>query len=144
MVFHLVDADNWDLNEADAIYYTDACLFGMGFWLPRISVGFQCVVKERKTSFFLKAYAVICALSHASQDLGAPHRVVIYTDNTNTVQMFNSLHAKPDYNPILLTAVNIAITSVISSGSFMSGVLNVVADALSRFKNGVAVNAALV
>ncbi|KAE9407512.1 hypothetical protein BT96DRAFT_1039619 [Gymnopus androsaceus JB14] len=58
----------------------------------------------------------------------------VFTDNTNTVDMFNSLKAKQLYNPLLLTAVDHAIRSDVKFRvGHIPGEENGIADALSRF-----------
>jgi hypothetical protein len=65
-----------------------------------------------------------------------PDRLAIFTDNGNTVSMFNSLHALPPYNPILISAVDILRTSSMQLRVFfIPGQNNIVADALSRFND---------
>jgi hypothetical protein len=69
--------------------------------------------------------------------------VVVYCDNTNTVDMFNTLHAKPEYNLILLMAVGFVLGTHSSFRVFhIPGEQNVVSDALSRDCYGAALSAA--
>jgi len=58
--------------------------------------------------------------------------VTIYTDNLNTVQIFNSLACLPDYNQILRRAIDIVLTHDIDLRILhVPGEQNTVADALS-------------
>jgi hypothetical protein len=135
---HLLQSVEWMPDEADLSCFSDACPTGMAFWFPSLSLGFQCHVDDpRAFIFFFEAYAVLSALSHLAFSLTPrPRRAVVYTDNTNTVDMFNTLHALPQYNPILLTAVDILQdTRLPFHVLHVSGRRNIVADALSRFDN---------
>lgn len=119
--------------------YTDACLFGMGFWSPSHSLAFQHSISPTSTFpiFYWEAYAVLSAFTWiVNYCHPSPQRVVIYTDNTNTVDMFNTLRATPLYNPIIMTAVEV----MMSSGTqlrvaHIPGEANTIADSLSRFMN---------
>jgi hypothetical protein len=62
--------------------------------------------------------------------------VSIWTDNQNTFDIFNSLCALPLYNEILKSAVDVLISSNFQLRVLLlPGKKNVVADALSRWKN---------
>jgi hypothetical protein len=140
---HMMNSLEWDADDADEILYTDACPTGMGFWSPRLRVGFQHLISNNSVHdiFYLEALAVLSALAFVVDHCSPrPSRVAIFTDNTNSVNIFHSLHARPPYNPILLTAVDLLLTSNISLRVFyIPGQDNVVADALSRFHNDIAI-----
>jgi hypothetical protein len=143
---HMLESVEWSAEEADVTWFTDACPSGLGLWSPRENIGFHHAVTddEPRPIFFYEALAVLSAL-HKSFALTTPHprRVVVYCDNTNTVDMFNTLHAKPEYNPILLTAVGQVLGTHSSFRVFhIPGEQNVVSDALSRHHYGTAVSAA--
>ncbi|KAF9026755.1 hypothetical protein BDZ89DRAFT_1261324 [Hymenopellis radicata] len=115
----------------------------MGFWVPEMDLGFTCAVAGdlmRDKIFFWEALCVLGALVWYEQSNLAffatpecPARLTIFTDNTNTVNIFDTLRALPDYNPILKAAVDIRIRSNIDLRVVhISGELNTVADALSR------------
>ncbi|KIK62342.1 hypothetical protein GYMLUDRAFT_164971, partial [Collybiopsis luxurians FD-317 M1] len=56
------------------------------------------------------------------------------SDSSNTVDMFSSLSALPDYNPVLIAAVDIMVEFHINLRVMhIPGSENVMADALSRF-----------
>jgi hypothetical protein len=76
-----------------------------------------------------EALSVLSAIIHSTSLGFFLNRLVIYTDNMNTVHMFNSLSALPAYNDILKSAITLS-----SSVSFIyiSGESNTVADALSH------------
>jgi predicted solute-binding protein len=62
--------------------------------------------------------------------------VTIWTDNQNTYDIFNSLRALPLYNEILKSAVDVLIANDFKLRVLLlPGKKNVVADALSRWKN---------
>jgi len=73
------------------------------------------------------------ALSHVCESpLSKPHHLAILTDSSNTFNIFNTLHALPAYNPILITAVDLLISSGIQLRVFhIPRNKNKVADALS-------------
>jgi len=119
--------------------YTDASSSGMGIWFPED--GFACrsvlpMAPPTDTIFYFEALAV-CSAIHTVADMDpVPPRLLIYTDNTNTVAMFNTLRAQPAYNAILVSAVNILLQySVDLRVEHIAGKLNSVADALSRFQD---------
>lgn len=135
---HLLDSLEWAPQEAGLTLYADACPFGLAFWSPQLELGFQCPVDMSRPYgiFYLEALAVLSALDFACHSLPplSPRQVAIYTDNSNTVDAFNTLHAMPLHNPLLITAVDLSITFNIKFRVFhIPGNLNVVADALSRF-----------
>ncbi|KAF8957956.1 hypothetical protein BDZ97DRAFT_1636905, partial [Flammula alnicola] len=138
----LMESVDWPLHFVDHVLYTDACLFGMGFWSPALARGFQYDIQltETKTIFFWEAYAVLSALHWAVRFIQPrPTRILICTDNMNTVSMFHSLWVTPAYNPILITAVDLLMHyNVQLHVCHIPGNQNVVADALSRFQNHVA------
>jgi hypothetical protein len=66
-------------------------------------------------------------------------KILIYTDNTNTINIFRTLHCLPPYNHLLKAAVDIIIHNNFSlCVLYVPGEHNVVADALSRIHFSVA------
>lgn len=111
------DSLDWDpILDATITILCDACLDGMGFWVPRIACSFMCPTLKLPNSeeiiFFFEALCV-CAAVHWTANTLSPElrkHVTIFMDNSNTVNIFNSLQALPTYNPILKSAVDVMIS----------------------------------
>ena len=121
------------------ICFADACLGGMAFWYPELRLGYQCRIPHGYAApiFYWEAATVACAM------LAPPsirfRRLVVYTDNQNTVDMWNSLKAAAPYNSTLLIAIDHLIESKTDGRVLhVPGIENCVADALSRFNNALA------
>ena len=136
----------WDpTHETDGatICFTDTCLDGMAYWFPELMLGFQCPIAPQSQThhiFYYEALAVTCAILDENHDLT---RIVIYSDNQNTVDIWHSLKATAPYNRLLI----LAIDRLISSRSevrviHVPGTGNTVADALSHFNNELALQLA--
>ncbi len=128
----------WGVHLADITIQTDASSKGFGIWFPYLVTGFysHCVNDGDDGIFFNKALTVVSALLLALQFSSKPRRILIYTDNTNTVDIFNSLHAKPFYNPLLITAVDALMEHHAQLRVLhIPGPTNIMADALSRANN---------
>jgi hypothetical protein len=137
----LFAALDWNPHtEADATIYCDASLrLGMGFWIPELLLGFYSPVPgdpPADTIFFFEALCVVAALHWICL---RPHtapwrrRVTIFTDNQNTVNIFSSLCATPNYNMLLRTAVDDLIAHNVDVRVLhVKGEDNYVADAISR------------
>jgi hypothetical protein len=130
---------DWDPSTADVTAYCDASLTGLGFWFPDFDTAFWSVVPEgppKKTIFYFEALSVLCAIIQATSFAIPLQKLVIYTDNLNTVQIFNSLSAQPAYNEILKTAVDYLLSDISNPIQLrvihVPGELNTIADALSR------------
>ena len=78
----------------------------------------------------------MCAAIHISECFPGVTHLLIATDNTNTFDIFTSLSAQPEYNPILISTVNILLCCDIDLRVvYILGSLNHVADALSQYQN---------
>ncbi|THH15423.1 hypothetical protein EW146_g5062 [Bondarzewia mesenterica] len=134
---YVIKAQDWDVEHADLVIYTDASSFGLGFWCPLHWEGFLSPLTppplSAETIFWYEALTVLSALVFAAELKRPPKRLVIFTDNLNTVQIFDSLSARGPYNKILLFAIQILIQHSIDLRVLhIAGQDNVVADALSR------------
>ena len=110
---HLLQSANWDPCLADITAYCDACPEGMSFWYPSSALAFHSPTPKDYLVFVIfhfEALCVFCALCDIANWVQANSRVVIYTDNLNTVQMFNSLACLPDYNQLLWQSMDILLT----------------------------------
>ena len=144
-VFLLKSLD-WEATDANYFLLSDTCLFGLGFWSPHHGLGFQASVPTFTscTIFYWEAYAVLSAfhwILHFTRP--PPCHVVVYTDNSNTDNLFCTLRATPDLNPIVLTAADLMMhfdcqLRVIH----IAGEQNDIADAISRYHNSHAVTLA--
>ena len=134
----LIHQLRWDASSADFTVYCDACLEGMGFWLPDKCVGFYSPVPEEldeEQIFYFEALCVLSALYHIvdTEQPQRSSRILIYTDNDNTVAIFNTLRCLPRYNGILITAADALIKGDLHLQVLhIAGELNYVADAISR------------
>ncbi|KAF5383939.1 hypothetical protein D9757_007395 [Collybiopsis confluens] len=137
----ILESEEWGAENADLTLFTDACPGGLGFWVAigNVTLGFQFSVPAEWSFdiFYLEALTVLAAITFAiSSSLPPPKCVAIFTDNSNSVDIFNSLKAHAPHNNILLTAVNHAIESNVQFRVFhIPGTENGIADALSRFDN---------
>jgi len=133
---HIIESREWSRLEANDSFLCDACPSGMGYWSPKTCEGFVCPVPSdtRNGIFFFEALTVLSALSHACETVRSrPYRLALFTDSLNTFDMFNTLHALPAYNPILITATDLLIISGIQLRVFhIPREENTIADALSR------------
>ena len=134
---HLLKSIYWDTHDATLTIYCDACPEGMGFWYPHLNIAFYAPTPYYENPdliFYFEALCVHSALFDAHRRTGdGEGRFLIYTDNSNTVDIFNTFRALPPYNHLLKTAVDI-----LNHGNndlrvlHVPGVDNAVADALSR------------
>jgi len=134
----LLKSLSWGLKDATLLIYCDACPARMGFWYPKMRIGFYSPTLAYQNPELILYFKALCVLS-AIYD--AHHRslhrsggyLVVFTDNSNTVDIFNTLRALPPYNNILKAAVDIITEGDHSLHVLhIPGVENVVADALSR------------
>ncbi|KAL6308204.1 hypothetical protein BKA93DRAFT_699110, partial [Sparassis latifolia] len=86
--------------------------------------------------FFFEALAACSAVFHAARTSVEPmDRIAVFSDNTNTVALFNTLRALPDYNEMVKSTVDILLEDNTQLRVVhILGKDNVIADALSRKK----------
>src|SRR5260370_25540798 len=101
----------WGADEADIQIWGDACKIGLTFWAPSLKVAFigdSVIEKDIPFNiFYNEALTVLAALEWSSSLDPIPRRVVIHTDSTNSLNIFNSLCASRLYNPILMSTITI-------------------------------------
>lgn len=136
---HVLRTISWSPSQTDITLYCDACLTGMGFWCPSKQQAFIADTSSAPqtcsddTIFWFEALTVLAALHWAAALPLKPKRITIFTDNLNTVQMFDSLRSHSPYDLILLDAVRIMISAEVDIRvCHIAGTANIVADALSR------------
>ncbi|KAF6741525.1 hypothetical protein DFP72DRAFT_833021 [Ephemerocybe angulata] len=111
----------------------------MGFWFPQSDEGFYAQVPSNippNLIFYPEALCVVSAIDMMSR-FTSKQRLLIYTDNQNTVDIFSTLRCLPDYNAFLIYAVDrIAPSAQDFRVLHVSGADNIVADAISRYEIG--------
>jgi hypothetical protein len=136
---HLFEDVDWDIQHADVTAYSDVCMSGLGFFFEQSKKGYQCLVPQnppKGTIFYFEALAVVSVIDAITQLPSLPARVLIFSDNSNTVDIFHSLRSLPPYNGLLKFTVSILLKHNISLRVVhVPGVNNIVADSLSRFEN---------
>lgn len=145
---HFLKSAEWspaDSHLSATVAYVDASGVGIGIWFPAEYIGYQCSLPleaPKDMIFFFEALAV-CSAIHLSRNFTKTSRLIIYTDNSNTFDIFNSLRALPPYNCILISAMNILMDNDLDlQVVLISGKNNIIADPLSRFCNSLAVQLA--
>lgn len=133
----MLDSIAWHSIEANLVIYTDACPQGIGFWSPQLDCGCYggvASVSPTLPIFFHEASAVICALHWLSLlRLRNICHLVVYSNNTNTVNIFHSLKARGFYNRLLKIAVNLLMQANYDLCVLhIAGLDNTDADALLR------------
>lgn len=106
----LLESSIWILEDALFTLFCDACPTGMGFWIPKLNIGFFLETPPNLCSsliFYFEALCVLNSLLEACCWLPCGGCFVIYTDNSNTVDIFNSFKAAPEYNILLQAAVDL-------------------------------------
>ena len=141
---HLFKSFTWAPDAADFVIYCDACPDGMGFWYPVSKEGFYAptpVNVPTDVIFYFEALCVLSALDNVQRIAPRGSKILIYTDNTNCVDIFRSLRCLPAYNQLLKTSCDILITHDFSLRVLhIAGEENTVADALSRVQFSIALN----
>lgn len=110
----------------------------MGFWYPTGNIGFSHPIDATTATpgiFYNEALTVISVIHWAVHNLPiCPGSwLAVYTDNANIVNMFNSLHIQPLYNPLLITVVKLLLKFNIELRIFhIPGEDNIIANVLSH------------
>ncbi|KAL6309354.1 hypothetical protein BKA93DRAFT_723692 [Sparassis latifolia] len=134
----MLRATAWGPADAELTIFCDACLTGIAFWCPQLNKGFIADVptptqQGEDIIFWYEALAVLSALQWAISLPSRYSRIAIFTDNLNTVQIFNSLRVSEGFEDLLLFACGLLIASDVDLRVWhIAGTDNLVADALSR------------
>ena len=121
--------------------FTDASSFGLAYYFPSLHLAYHAPLPANPPSdtiFWFETLAVCSAIHHAADVWACDFspkldHLLVYTDNMNMVHMFNSLHAKPSYNSLLISSINARIHSSLDVHvCHVSGDDNNIADAVSH------------
>jgi hypothetical protein len=133
---------SWSPSSADFTIYCDACPEGLGFWYPISNEAYYAstpVSVPTNAIFYFESLSVLSALVNVQTRASRGSKILIYTDNLITVDMFRSLRCLPPYNRLLKRAVDILLKNDYSLRVLhVPGEENTVADALSRVQFSVA------
>lgn len=132
----LLSSISWDVEDADAIVFCDACMEGLAFYYPDRCVGFYSPVPDdaaRDIIFYFEALAIASACNDLKNTMTRHSMIVIYTDSMNTVDIFSSLKCQPEFNLLLRHCVDIMITKEFQVRVLhVPGERNAIADAISQ------------
>ncbi|KAF9242255.1 hypothetical protein BU15DRAFT_72791 [Melanogaster broomeanus] len=124
-----------DLPESVVHVYCDALPLAMAFWFPSTNLGYQAFIQDSEphdSIFFYEALTVCGTILVAVMQLSPGSRLAVFTNNLNTMQLFNSLAALPSMNWMVIQAINTLLDHDIDFWVFhVPGAYNVVADHLS-------------
>jgi hypothetical protein len=132
------DCGFWDDEEADMVFWTDACPMGA---LSYVMAGTGYVYRIRQPDsgplvdiLFLELMAIVSAIYHAATRPRPPARLLLWTDSMDAVEMFNSLRARePVHNGPLLAVAQLVLQSGMDVRvRHIPGKVNTHADLLSR------------
>jgi len=136
---HIIKSIAWKPAEADHVFFCDAVRSGLGCYLPEKSTGYRVsspskVPQGKDNAYFLKALCVCWAI-HLAHKRKLDGRVLIFTDNLDTVKMYDTLSTPiSSCNQILMSVVDVLV-----KGRFTVQVVvvsgrkeNEIADALAR------------
>lgn len=143
---HMLKSVEWfpqDNQASMLVVFADASSLGMGIWFPGEYAGFQAALPSDgpKDLIFYYEALVVCFTIHFGIIYNAKH-IAVYSNNTNSVNMFSSLCAKPIYNRILImmSTINLILQHQLQfKVYYIPGVDNVIADHLSHFQNKAAI-----
>ena len=131
-----MSSNGWGKNDADFNVFCDTCPLGLGFWYPAGNVGFMHPIDPTSPMpdiFYGEALTVVSTVNWSVHNLPIlpGSRLAVYTNNANSVDMFNSLHGQPLYNPLLIAVIELLLEFDITLRVFhIPGEDNFVADAL--------------
>ncbi|KAF8833334.1 hypothetical protein BDN67DRAFT_1072958 [Paxillus ammoniavirescens] len=138
----LFDSLHWSpetSRDALVVFMDASGKLGLSFFLPLLNTGYQCalpLLPPDNSIFFFEALAVCSVIHHVASMPSPPRHLAIYSDSTNTVDLFNSLRTSHPYNNILISAINVLLHNQIAFQVIhIDGSKNHVADALSHFNN---------
>ena len=136
---HIIKSIAWKPAEADHIFFCNAARGGLGCYFPEKSTGYRVsappkIPQGKDNAYFLKALCV-CWAVHLALKRKLDGRVLIFTDNLDTVKMYDTLSTPiGSCNQILMSTVDVLI-----KGRFTIQVVvvsgrkeNDIADALAR------------
>ena len=96
----------------------------------------EIFAQQEGSIFYLKALCICAAILDVAPYLQPNQHLTIFTDNINTVQLFNSLSALLAFNWMLIQVVDCVLSQGFNSGVFhIPGIHNEIADALSCLQN---------
>lgn len=136
----VLNSRQWGPDDADIVIYCDALLAGLGFWVEKANIGFFATIPKfaedgiqaDKIIFHYEALCLVSALSHVHLSASNHSRILIYTDNSNVFNVFNSFRTNADFNKMLKCAADILIDGDHSLRVIhIPGIDNIVADTLS-------------
>ena len=137
---HVMSSNGWGKNDTDFNIFCNTCPLGLGFWYPAGNIGFVHPINVTTPTpgiFYHEALTVVSAIYWLVHNLliHPGSQLAAYTNNTNTIDMFNSLCGQPLYNPLLITVVELLLKFDIALCVFhIPGEDNIVANALSHLQ----------
>jgi hypothetical protein len=94
---------------------------------------FTVLLPQGLLIYYIEALCVLAALSHCCPSLSPNQKLLLYTDNTNVVDIFSSLCCHPKFNTIIKHTITTRVKSKINLQVLhIPGEMNSVADAISR------------
>ena len=130
-----------DLPSTVLTIYCNASSSALEFWILSMNQGFQAPAldifqESGKSIFYLEALCVCAAILYGVTLLPPDGRLTVFTNNLNSVQLFNSLAVLPSMNWMLMVCIDAVLSQGINFRVFhLPGERNVVADLLSRLQN---------
>jgi hypothetical protein len=142
----IFSATSWDPADARMAgicqlgVFTDASSSALAYYFPSLKLAYHAclpVNPPSNTIFWFEALAVCSAIHHAADVWASSFSpkldcLRVHTNNMNTVNMYNTLHALPPYNGILISSVDARTRSSLDVCTYhIPGDINIVADAVS-------------
>lgn len=85
----VLESSRWSSIDADSVYYTDACMTGIGIWEPASTLGYYFILPPPgRNIFWAELLGVVSAI-----DLGINNgskRIFVHSDNKLVVDLFSS------------------------------------------------------
>jgi hypothetical protein len=133
---HVFDNVDWNIDQADII---DGCMSRLGFYFEHSHEAFQSLLPHslpKDTIFYFETLVIISIVEAVTHMTVIPACLVVFSDNTNAIDIFHSLRCKPTYNDLLKFAVSILLKHGIPLHVIhVHRTDNVIADLLSWFEN---------